>query len=206
MFSKMKNIDTAFRHVRAFTMVVIVASVVLSGFALYKSFALVAEMQEKVYVLANGKALEAFASDRKDNIAVEARDHVKTFHRLFFTLDPDEQVIKENVTKSLYLADESAKRVYDDLKEKGYYGNIISGNISQTIEVDSVTIELNDYPYRFRCYATQKIIRATTIAKRSLSTEGGLRNVSRSDNNPHGFLIERWNTIENRDLTTENRK
>lgn len=206
MFSKMKNIDTAFRHVRAFTMVVIVASVVLSGFALYKSFALVAEMQEKVYVLANGKALEAFASDRKDNIAVEARDHVKTFHRLFFTLDPDEQVIKENVTKSLYLADESAKRVYDDLKEKGYYGNIISGNISQTIEVDSVTIELDDYPYRFRCYATQKIIRATTIAKRSLTTEGGLRNVSRSDNNPHGFLIERWNTIENRDLTTENRK
>jgi len=206
MFSKMKNIDTAFRHVRTFTMVVIVASALLSGFALYKSFGLVAEMQEKVYVLANGKALEAFASDRKDNIAVEARDHVKTFHRLFFTLDPDEQVIKENVTKALYLADESAKRVYDDLKEKGYYGNIISGNISQTIEVDSVTIELNDYPYRFRCYATQKIIRATTIAKRSLTTEGGLRNVSRSDNNPHGFLIERWNTIENRDLTTENRK
>lgn len=206
MFSKMKNIDTAFRHVRTFTMVVIVSSALLSGFALYKSFGLVAEMQERVYVLANGKALEAFASDRKDNIAVEARDHVKTFHRLFFTLDPDEQVIKANVTKSLYLADESAKRVYDDLKEKGYYGNIISGNISQTIEVDSVTIELNDYPYRFRCYATQKIIRATTIAKRSLTTEGGLRNVSRSDNNPHGFLIERWNTIENRDLTTENRK
>jgi conjugative transposon TraK protein len=206
MFSKMKNIDTAFRHVRTFTMVVIVASALLSGFALYKSFGLVAEMQEKVYVLANGKALEAFASDRKDNIAVEARDHVKTFHRLFFTLDPDEQVIKENVTKALYLADESAKRVYDDLKEKGYYGNIISGNISQTIEVDSVTIELDDYPYRFRCYATQKIIRATTIAKRSLTTEGGLRNVSRSDNNPHGFLIERWNTIENRDLNTENRK
>jgi len=206
MFSKMKNIDTAFRHVRTFTMVIIFTSALLSGFALYKSFGLVAEMKEKVYVLANGKALEAFASDRKDNIAVEARDHVKTFHRLFFTLDPDEQVIKENVTKALYLSDESAKRVYDDLKEKGYYGNIISGNISQTIEVDSVTIKLNDYPYRFRCYATQKIIRATTIAKRSLTTEGGLRNVSRSDNNPHGFLIERWNTIENRDLNTENRK
>jgi conjugative transposon TraK protein len=163
-------------------------------------------MQDKVYILANGKALEAYASDRKDNIPVEARDHVKTFHKLFFTLDPDDKVIKTNVTKALYLADDSAKRIYDDLKENGYYSGIISGNISQTLQVDSVTVDINDYPYRFRCYATQNIIRTTSIAHRSLITEGNLRNVSRSDNNPHGFLIERWNTIENRDLSSENRK
>lgn len=206
MFTKMKNIDTAFRHVRGFTMLIIAACVLLSGFALYKSFSLVAGMQEKVYILANGKALEAYASDRKDNIPVEARDHIKTFHKLFFTLDPDEKVIRFNVTKALYLADDSAKRVYDDLKENDYYSGIISGNVSQTIVVDSVQVSLNDYPYHFRCYATQNIIRTTSIAHRSLITEGNLRNVSRSDNNPHGFLIERWNTIENRDLSTENRK
>ena len=206
MFSKIKNIDTAFRHVRGFTIVVVVGSIIMSCFALYKSFSLVAQMQDKVYILANGKALEAYASDRKDNIPVEARDHVMTFHKLFFTLDPDDKVIKTNVTKALYLADESAKRIYDDLKENGYYSGIISGNISQTLEVDSVAIDINKYPYHFRCYATQKIIRTTSISQRSLITEGNLRNVSRSDNNPHGFLVERWNTVENRDLSTENRK
>lgn len=206
MFSKMKNIDTAFRHVRGFTMVVVGGSIIMSCFALYKSFSLVAQMQNKVYILANGKALEAYASNRKDNIPVEAREHVMTFHKLFFTLDPDDLVIRTNVTKALYLADDSAKRIYDDLKEKGYYSGIISGNISQTIEVDSVTIDINKYPYPFRCYAKQNIIRTTSIAYRSLITEGNLRNVSRSDNNPHGFLVERWNTIENRDLSTENRK
>lgn len=206
MFSKMKNIDTAFRHVRGFTIVVVVGSIIMSCFALYKSFSLVAQMQDKVYILANGKALEAYASDRKDNIPVEARDHVMTFHKLFFTLDPDDKVIKTNVTKALYLADDSAKRIYDDLKENGYYSGIISGNISQTLEVDSVAIDIDKYPYPFRCYATQKIIRTTSIAQRSLITEGNLRNVSRSDNNPHGFLVERWKTIENRDLSTENRK
>ena len=206
MFSKMKNIDTAFRHVRGFTIVVVVGSIVMSCFALYKSFALVAQMQDKVYILANGKALEAYASDRKDNIPVEARDHVMTFHKLFFTLDPDDKVIKTNVTKALYLADDSAKRIYDDLKDNGYYSGIISGNISQTLHVDSVTIDINKYPYHFRCYSKQNIIRTTSIAHRSLITEGNLRNVSRSDNNPHGFLVERWNTIENRDLSTENRK
>ena len=206
MFSKMKNIDTAFRHVRGFTIVVVVGSIVMSCFALYKSFALVSQMQDKVYILANGKALEAYASDRKDNIPVEARDHVMTFHKLFFTLDPDDKVIKTNVTKALYLADDSAKRIYDDLKENGYYSGIISGNISQTLHVDSVTIDINKYPYHFRCYSKQNIIRTTSISHRSLITEGNLRNVSRSDNNPHGFLVERWNTIENRDLSTENRK
>lgn len=206
MFSKMKNIDTAFRQLRVFSMLVIGGCIMICCFALYKSFSLVSQMQSKIYILANGKALEAYSSDRKDNIPVEARDHVKTFHKYFFTLDPDDKVIKDNVTKALYLSDDSAKRVYDDLKENGYYAGIISGNISQTIQVDSVTIDINNYPYHFRCYAVQNIVRATSIVHRSLITEGSLRNVSRSDNNPHGFLIERWNTIENKDLSIENRK
>lgn len=206
MFKKMKNIDTAFRHVRGFTMLVIVGCVLTCCFALYKSFSLVSQMQSKVYILANGKALEAYASERKDNIPVEARDHVKTFHVLFFTLDPDEKVIQANVTKALYLADGTAKRAYDDLKENGYFSGLISGNVNQTITVDSVAVDINDYPYRFRCYATQQIIRPTSITTRNLLTEGALRNVSRSDNNPHGFLIERWNTIENRDIRTVGRR
>ncbi|HQS22834.1 MAG TPA: conjugative transposon protein TraK [Sediminibacterium sp.] len=201
----MKNIDTAFRHVRGFTMLMIVGCVLICCFALYKSFSLVSQMQGKIYILANGKALEAYASERRINIPVEARDHVKTFHRLFFTLDPDDKAIQANITKALYLADGSAKRTYDDLKENGFYAGLISGNVNQTIMVDSVAVDINEYPYRFRCFATQSIVRPTSITTRSLVTEGGLRNVSRSDNNPHGFLIERWNIIDNRDLKTVSR-
>lgn len=201
----MQNIDTAFRHIRIFTFVVVICCTVICCFALYKSFRLVYEMQSKVYVLANGKALEAYASDHKDNIPVEARDHVKNFHQFFFTLDPDDKVIQANITKALYLADASAMREYDNLKENGYYSNIIAGNISQKIKVDSVFVNIHTYPYYFLCYATQNIIRTTSTVSRSLITEGYLRNVSRSDNNPHGFLIEHWTTIENKDLKIENR-
>ncbi|WP_254921181.1 conjugative transposon protein TraK [Flavobacterium sp. ov086] len=202
----MKNIDTAFRYVRGFTMLVIVGCIIICCYTLYKSFTTVTLMQDKVYILANGKVLEAYSSDRKDNVPVEARDHVKTFHSYFFTLDPDDKVIKANITKALYLADDSAKHIYDDLKENGYYSGIISGNISQTIAIDSIQIDVNEYPYRFKCFAKQKIIRSTSIVKRSLITEGNLRNVSRSDNNPHGFLIERYKTLENKDLSIDNRK
>ncbi len=206
MFTKMKNIETAFQHIRLFTAVIVGGCFLLCVFVLLKSYQLAAITQNKVYVLANGKALEATSADRKDNIPVEARDHVKTFHEYFFTLDPDEKVIQGNISKALYLADASAKRQYDDLEEKNYYTNIIAGNISQQINVDSVDVNTASYPYYFRCFATEKIIRATSIVDRSLITEGYLRNVSRSDNNPHGFLIENWSTIENKDIKTETRQ
>ena len=206
MFTKLKNIDTAFRYVRGFTIAVILSSCLSSIYIAYKSFTTVAQLQEKVYVLANGKAIEAFASDRKENIPVEATDHVATFHHYFFSLDPDDKVIKDNITKALYLADGSARNIYNDLRENGYFSGIISGNISQEITIDSVRIDVSEYPYSFRCYARQKIIRPTSIARRMLVTEGALRNVSRSDNNPHGFLIERWKTVGNEDISTEQRK
>jgi len=206
MFTKMKNIDTAFRHVRGFTMLVVTACSIICCYTLYKSFQSLERMQDKVYILANGKVLEAYASERKDNVGVEARDHIRTFHQFFFSLDPDDKSIKSNVTKALYLADQSAKRIYDDLRENGFYSGIISGNISQSIHIDSISLDTGQYPYHFCCFAKQSIIRSTSTLKRSLITKGMLRNVSRSDNNPHGFLIERFTTIENRDLSIENRK
>lgn len=205
MFRQAKNIDTAFRQVRNFSFLVIVSSVMICFYVIYKSYKETTSIESRIYILANGKALEAFAGDRKENIPVEARDHVKMFHQYFFSLDPDDKVIQANITRALYLADGSAKRVYESLKENNYYSGIIAGNVSQEINVDSVSLNMNSYPYYFRCFATEKITRPSSITTRSLITEGYLRNVSRSDNNPHGFLIEKWNTIENKDLKTENR-
>lgn len=205
MFSQLRNIDSAFKHIRLFSIAMIAACVLICCYTIYYSVRMVTNVQKRIYILANGKALEAWSAERKDNIPVEARDHVKMFHYYFFTLDPDDRVIEANVTKALYLADASAKRQYDNLKESRYYSNIISGNISQEIETDSIRININEYPFYFKCYARQRLIRTTSIVTRSLVTEGFLRNVSRSDNNPHGFLIEKWITIENKDIKIENR-
>ena len=201
MFTQFKNIDTAFKHIKTFSIFLILACVLISGFAIYKSYEAIRIAEERVYILANGKAIEVFSSQRKDNLPVELRDHIKVFHTDFFTLDPDEKVIQANVAKALNLADESAKREYDNLKEKGYYSNIISANISQEITVDSIALDINQYPYSFRCFATQRLIRSTSTLTRKLITQGYVRSVSRSDNNPHGFLIQQWETIENRDET-----
>jgi conjugative transposon TraK protein len=204
MFQKMKNIETAFQHVRAFTIVTTIGCFLAIGYIEYQNKSLVKTIQSRLYVLYNGKVLEAIATDRKDNLAVEARDHIRTFHELFFTLAPDEKVIQTNLAKALYLADASAKDEYDNLRENGYFANMIAGNVSQQLKIDSIAVDLRSYPYRFRCYGIQSIFRTSSTVSRSLITEGELRSISRSDNNPHGFLIQRWHTIENKDLKIDN--
>jgi conjugative transposon TraK protein len=201
MFTHLRNIESAFQQNKRIVALVIVTSALISVVAIYFAFSSYQKASAHIYVLANGKVLEAVSADRRDNIPVEARDHIKMFHHYFFTLDPDEKVIQGNISKALYLADESARNQYDDLKEKSYYNNLISGNISQSIRIDSVQLDMNTYPINFRCYATEKLIRSTSTISKVLITRGTLRNVSRSDNNPHGFLIEHWETLANRDTT-----
>ncbi len=205
MFKKAKAIDSAFQLVRAFCTILILACLGITIMALQMSYRMVDKASSRIFLLANGKVLEAYAGDRKDNIEVEARDHIKEFHHDFFSLDPDDKVISANISKALYLADRSAKKQYDNLKESGYYTNLITANISQQVEFDSISVNTKEYPYYFHCVAHEKLIRTTSIVTRNLITEGYLRNVARSDNNPHGFLIEKWLIIENKDIKTENR-
>jgi len=205
MFPKTRNLETSFRHIRLFTLVTTLGSLLLCAFVVRQCLHTVAAVQDRIYILESGKALEALAASRCENIPVEARDHIRSFHTDFFTLDPDEKVITANLTHALYLADGSGRRIYEGLRETGYYRGIIAGNISQEVVIDSIDLDVHTYPIHFRCYALEKIIRPTSLVTRNLVTEGWLRNTSRSDNNPHGFLIERWTILDNHDLKVETR-
>jgi conjugative transposon TraK protein len=200
MFTHFKNIDTAFKHIKVFAICFLAANVLLSGFFALLCYRSVNAAQGRVFILHNGKELSAFASDRKTNLPVVLRDHIKTFHEDFFNLSPDDKAIQANITKALYLADESAKKQYDNLRESGYYNNLIAANISQEIKVDSTILDTESQPYRFTCYATEKLIRSSSTTVRKLVTRGVVEDIrQQSDNNPHGFLIRRWEILENGD-------
>ncbi|MBX2924734.1 MAG: conjugative transposon protein TraK [Chitinophagaceae bacterium] len=206
MLQHLKNIDTAFKHIRLFSAVLIISSVLLCCYCIYFCVQKISDAREKVYVLAGGKAIEAVISTRKDNIPVEAKDHIMTFHQYFFSFSPDEKAIENNIKKALYLADESAKQQYDALKEKGYYNSVVSGNVSQTITCDSISLNTNIHPYYFRFFGKQTVIRTSASIMRNLITEGYLRELNeRTENNPHGFLIEKWVTIDNTILSSTKR-
>lgn len=205
MFQNLKNIDTAFRFVRVFSLFFLAGTIILGCYLIYRTTTILQHGQEKIYVLVNGKLIDAQAVERKDSLAVEIRDHVKMFHFYFYSLEPDDQINKRHLTAALYLADNSARQTYDNLTETGYYNNFITGNISQQVpDPDSILVNVTRPPYYFRYYGTLRIIRETSILTRSLVTEGTIRLLGAvSDNNPHGLLIENWKVLENKDLHVE---
>ena len=200
-FKSLKNIETSFRQIRLFTLVFASLCAVVTGFALWKSYSFAEAQRQKIYVLDNGRSLMvALSQDLAQNRPVEAREHVRRFHELFFTLSPDREAIEGNVRRALSLADGSAIAYYQSLAEKGYFNRIIASNVSQNVVVDSIRCDFDRYPYAVETFARQKIVRESNVTERTLVTTCRLRNAVRSDNNPQGFLIEDLRILENKDL------
>ncbi|MBP4142083.1 conjugative transposon protein TraK [Flavobacterium sp. P4023] len=200
-FKTLRNIENSFKQIRLYAIIFVVLCVGVAGYAIWESYRFAELQRQKVYVLDNGKSLMlALAQDASINRPVEAREHVRRFHELFFTLAPDKDAIENNVKRAFNLADKSAFNYYKDLAEKGYYNRIISGNVQQRLEVDSVVCNFETYPYAVKTYAKQIIIRSSNVTKRNLITSCYLVNSVRSDTNPQGFNIEKFTVVQNNDL------
>ncbi|MDM1093719.1 conjugative transposon protein TraK [Myroides odoratimimus] len=200
-FKSLRNIENSFKQIRLYAIVFATVCLLVVGFSIYKSYDFAKEQREKIYVLDKGKSLMlALSQDASINRPVEAREHVRRFHELFFTLSPEKAAIEGNMQRAFNLSDKSAFDYYKDLLEKGYYSRVISGNIQQRVEVDSIQIDFNNYPYKTMTYATQYIIRSSNLTKRNLVTSSQLISAVRSDNNPQGFIIEKFTVVENKDL------
>ena len=200
-FKSLKNMETSFRQIRLFGIVYTAACALVVVCSVVCAFRFAEAQRQKIYVLDGGKSLMlALSQDLSQNRPAEAREHVRRFHELFFSLSPDKGAIESNIQRALYLSDESAIGYYRNLQEKGYFHRMIAGNISQTLTVDSIQGNFNSYPYEMKTYSRQHIIRSSSVTERSLVTTCRLRNVTRSDNNPQGFLIESFTIIENRDI------
>ena len=48
----------------------------------------------------------------------------------------------------MYLADKTCTGITGTGNEKGFYNRLISGNVNQTIVVDSMVCDFDSYPYR----------------------------------------------------------
>ena len=205
-FKSLKNIETSFRQIRLFGIVMVSLCSLVAILSVVFSLRFAEKQREKIYVLDNGKSLMlALSQDMSQNRPAEAREHVRRFHELFFTLSPDKSAIEHNINRALILADKSAYNYYSDFTEKGYYNRVIAGNINQVVQVDSVVCDFNEYPYIAKTYARQLIIRQSNVTERTLVTVCKLLNSSRSDDNPNGFTIEGFTILENKDIRTVKR-
>ena len=117
-FKCLTNIETSFRQLRMYALVFAGVCAVVTVAAVWMSYSFAERQRQKIYVLDNGRSLMvALSQDLAQNRPVEAREHVRRFHELFFTLSPDKAAIESNVGRALQMADKSALSYYKVLQE-----------------------------------------------------------------------------------------
>jgi len=159
----------------------------------------VADARKTIYILNNNVPLQASQTDMQMNRPAEYRADVDLFHSLFFSLTPDDHYIEYQMKKAMYLIDQSGMEEYNNLKENGFFNSILSSSSVLTLQTDSIALDMPKHYFRY--YGKLKIDRRSSTVVRSLVTEGYLKDIPRSDNNPHGVLIINWKTLENKDLS-----
>lgn len=195
------NIEKKIKINKATSIGAIVLAIVIVIVGFVFSYKLVQDARKSIYILDNGVPILAKQTDLLLNRPVEYKAQIDLFHHLFFTLTPDDDFIKEQSKKSLYLIDDSGMKEYMNLKENGFYNQVISSNSVITVKADSIV--LNEENLKFTYYGTQTLNRKTSLIIRRLITEGYVEDVPRSPNNPHGVIIKNWKTIDNSDLSVK---
>lgn len=196
-----KNIEQKIKINKAVSIASILFAVVIVVVGFVFAYQLIKDSRKSLYVIDNGVPILVKQTDELLNRPVEYKSQVELFHRLFFTLAPDDRYIKENVEKSLYLIDDSGKKEYTNLREKGFYNQIISGNSLVTVRADSIKMDLPSK--KFIYYGTQMINRKNSLIIRKLITEGNFEDMVRSPNNPHGVLLRNWRILDNSELSNK---
>ena len=196
-----KNIEKCIKINKTMAIATVIFAIVIVIVGFSYSYKIVQDSRKSIYILDNGVPVLVKQTDELLNRPVEYKAQVELFHRLFFTLAPDDEYINKNIDKALYLMDDSAKKERSNLTEKGWYNQIISSNATVSIQTDSINIDLNSK--RFMYYGTQMINRKTSLIIRKLITQGTFRDIPRTPNNAHGVLLENWNILDNTELSVK---
>jgi len=193
-----KNIEAKVRLATWVAIGSFLTSIVLSVICCSYAYRQVSDARKSIYILIGGIPLQASQTDMQVNRPAEYRADIDLFHALFFSLTPDDKYIEYQLKKAMYLVDESGVDQYNNLKENGFFNSILSSSSVITLQTDSISLDMAKHYFRY--YGKLKIDRRSSTVIRSLITEGYLKDIPRSDNNPHGVLIVNWKTLENKDL------
>lgn len=170
------------------------------------SFMFVRQSRDTVYVVDKGSTIMASIADGKVQRDLEIEDHVRRFHELMFNLAPSTESQKRNLEQALHMADRSAYDWWRDQSEAGFYSRLVSANISQEIQIDSVQFSMQTYPYPARLFGKVYLTRESNITAYDFVSECRLSDVPRSRSNPHGLMIEKFAIKRYESLGTRKRR
>ncbi|MBL3657683.1 hypothetical protein [Fulvivirga sediminis] len=192
----LKDIPVTFSIVKKALYICLGVSLLVSIGSMVWAYSLCTRYLNTTYIVTNeGKAI-MLNSQNKYKVdqfrKPEIVNHIKEFHKLFFEIDQFNY--EQRVNRSLYLIGNSGRDLYLTLKAKRYYSNIVANNLEHELQIDNIYIDSDTYPYRGEFYG--KVIIKRTDQKlessQKLHSSFELTNVARTEENPHGLLIENY--------------
>ena len=199
------NIETSFRKMKFVTILTICAAAVIAVGSVAASGWFIKQSGDTIFVVDKGSAVMASRDTQDSHRELEAKDHVTRFHELMFNLSPSAESIQRNLDRALVMSDRSAYDYWMDLSERGFYQRLVSANISQEFVTDSVKVDMLSYPHAVTTYGKLYMLRESNITAYQFESTCRLVDVVRSQNNPHGLMIERFVVTRNDNLGTRKR-
>ena len=200
------GIDSELRRRRGLVTATLIFAAVVSVGVAFASFLFVRESRDTVYVVDKGSTLAATIAEGDIQRDLEVEDYVRRFHELLFNLAPSTESQRRNLEQALHMADRSAYDWWQDQSESGYYSRLVSANISQEIQIDSVQYSMQQYPYPARLFGKVYLTRESNITAYDFVSECRLSDVPRSRSNPHGLMVEKFAVRRYESLGTRKRR
>lgn len=129
--------------------------------------------------------------DRDENIQIEIKNHLETFHRYFYQYDAYN--FKERIEgHALWLADKSVEDLYVDRVNDLWFDKVRQFQINQRLFInpEDIIVTGNKEPYSFRVAATLVIEQGGKQNAYKFETTGNILLVGRNyPLNAHGLLI-----------------
>jgi len=152
----------------------------------------------------NGEVIPLQWAQQKENLEVEALQHLRLFHTYFYDLDAIN--FENNIEKALWLGNSTVDAVYRQKKADGVYNRLMQYSLVQkVISIDS-EIDLKTEPYPFKTTIVFQINRGSIIDSYELVTTGKLLHLEQRNfpKNTHGLLITDY--FENTLKKVDNRR
>ena len=186
-----KNIEEKQRLVLTTCIIMgLVTVITCLGSVIYADYK-ISSSEDRIYVLdANYNAFSAMRSNVGLTMEMEVKGLVEDFHSLFYTLGPDNEFIKRNMERANHLCDQSGYRQYMNMRERGFYNELVQNNMHSWLMTDSIKFDRNRMEFRYS--GTIRFDRRDGHSYYKLITSGKIQVQPRTENNIHGLMIRNW--------------
>lgn len=191
------NYRSVNRSMMILALIVVIFSMGSTGYMFFEFKKAVEETKKQIYIMDYAGNI-FFGQVERMNIShrfAEYKDHVRDFYNLWYSFD--QNTYYDNTDRALWLIGEKGKDLADEYEAQKVYENVFEKNLIVTVEVLDIRLNPDTRPVSGIIEGIQTIRRGTGEVRRNLNIEFTIMDAQgRSDQNPHGAVIEQWNVYD----------